>query len=460
MPRALYTTVARADALLTISTLAIALWLPIAFLVPYNDEWLRMDYLADHSVWQWTVMHTQTWVVRPTAELIMAQASAQTVRAALGSQPTADEFLRRFHAPYLALMLGLFALTAALAGALAPKRYRLPTWAAISGCLWLCIWASDELGYALYWADGYANVVLPFFVLLLGMALFCRDGALARAAATLCLLTAALGHEVLCMYASGFATLQLLRIRESTRLARVHYAALLCSLIAVLYAQGFSHGPAQRTQAYLAKTGMTYNWAGALAALRSIDPLRSAGAFLGTLALVAGSRPRLRPVLLRAEAHARTHPWYWSALCAGALISSLIPLASVGLKKAKVIVGAYSVATELFIVLAAALSYPLLSRLLEPVFVPYRRWIISVLPVLLVAAWYSPNLASYKAAYVERADLIEQAHGYMQRLLDGRDKSVRATRPCHVFIKPASGMTMRYAKQYFALRRFKERDCK
>lgn len=460
MRRALNTWVARSDGLVMIATLAVAIISPITFLVPYNDEWLRMNYLADHSVWQWTVMHVQTWVVRPTAELIMALASAQTTRPALGAHADAELFLARFHAPYLALVLGLFALMAMLATALAPKHYRFTSWSVSCGCLWLCIAASDELGYAFYWADGYANVVLPFFGLLLALALFCRDGALAHGGAALCMLGAALGHEVLCIYASGFVLLQLLRTREHPRSRRALFAALLCGLLAILYAQGFSQGPAQRTQAYLEKTGTAYNWTGALAAVRLIDPKRTAGAFLATLALIAGSRARLRPIVLRAEQHARAHPWYWLALAFGALLTSVIPLASVGLKKASVIVGAYSVATELFVILAAALSYPLLARWLEYVFAPYRNAIVTTLPVLMLALWLSPNLASYQAAFSARAELSEQASAYMQKLFAGKGKSVRTTRPCHAFIKPASGMTMRNAKQYFALARFKERDCK
>jgi hypothetical protein len=440
--------------------LAVALCFPVFFMVPYNDEWLRMNYLADHSVWQWTVMHTQTWVVRPTAELIMAVVSARTTRAALGEHATARAFLAHFHAQYLALMFSLLALLGGLAVTLAPRGHRFYAWAAGCGCLWLVIWASDELGYAFYWADGYANVVLPFTVLLIGMALICRASVLARCGAAACLIVAALGHEVLCIYSCGFMILQLLRVHEHTRRARLLYVLVLLAMLGILYAQGFSEGPAQRTQAYLAKTGSAYNLAGALKAVRMIDPLRSATAWFATLAWLAGWRARLQPSVLRAEQHAARHRWYWAALAAGALITSAIPLASVGLKKATILVAAYSVATELFIVLSAALCYPLLSALLDRVFAPYRRHIVSVLPVLLAAALVSPNLKSYRSAWAERSELREQAQAYMQTLYDNAEKTVRVTRPCHPFIKPASGMTMRNVKEYFALSRIKEVDCK
>jgi hypothetical protein len=439
-------------------SLAAALMLPIAFMVPYNDEWLRMNYLADHSVWEWTVMHTVTWVVRPTAELIMAFISARTSRPALGAHPDAAHFLTRFHALYLVLAGALLGLVGVLARLLGRGRHTLALWGTLCALLWLCIWSSDELGYAFYWADGYANVVLPFMLLLAGMTALCAERWPVRAVGALGLVLSALSHEVLCMYALGFVLLRAAWLPQP-RGERWLLALLALGLFALLYAQGFSAGPSLRSAVFAQKSGAAYNWAGAWRGIQHIDPWRSLFAFCGTLALLAIQRPWLELPLLRARAHAREHPLFWSLLALGALATCLLPLASVGLKKPRVAVAAYSVMTELFVILAAVLAYPLLDPLLERAFRAYRRTLRSALPLLLLAAYISPNLADYRSVLSERHRLRGQARAYMESLFAGRDARVRLERPCHRFVKVASTMTTRNAKQYFALRRFEERDC-
>lgn len=449
----------RVEALALVIGLACALALPVVFMVPYNDEWLRMNYLADHSVWQWTVMHTLTWVVRPTAELIMAALSKVTARPVLGAHFDAAHFLWRFHAGYWALAALLLGLCWLLARTLSAGRNTLTLWATSCALVWLCLWTSDELGYAFYWADGYANVVLPFMLLLLGMLLLCANSGPMRALGALTLAAGALGHEVLCMYAAGFLLLRAALLPQRAR-ERLLLLGLLAGLIALLYTQGYSVGPSQRSAAMAHKAGATYNWAGALNGIRHIHLGRSVLAFAGTLGLLAIYRPWIERPLGRARAHARAHRSFWSLLALGALITCLVPLASVGLKKPRVLVGAYSVMTELFVILGAVLAYPLLDPLLERVFRLYRHTLRSGLPLLLLAACLSPNLGEYRDALRELPDLRAQARQYMESLFNGRDARVRLQRPCHPFVKVASTMTTRNAKEYFALRRFEERDCR
>jgi hypothetical protein len=332
-------------------------------------------------------------------------------------------------------------------------------WAVLCGCMLICTLMSDEIGYALYWADGYANVVLPFFLMVLGLALMTRGDAWA-APGVLLLMAAALAHEVLCIFSIGYAALTLAfrKFPVHPLRWRALYVGVALLSLALLWAQSFSAGPNARSAAYLQKSGMSYNLAGVWNGLRCIDPLRTALAFLGTLGLIAAAGERLSVPLQRASKHARSNRLYWSLLCAGALLTSLLPLGTVGLKKPKVNVAAYSVATELFVIFGAALFYPLVAAPLAKLFAPYRRWVYSVVPLLFVLAAVSRNVDGYITAVTQFDALRDQARVYTETLFSAQ-KRARVTRPCHAFIKPNSGMTARTAAEYFRLEKLRELAC-
>lgn len=446
------------DAVVIAGVLAFALIAPLGFLVPFNDEWLRTNYLAGHSPWEWTVMHCQTWVVRPTAELIMSWASLVTAQRMLPQPLTAARFLLHFQLPYLALVLSLLGLLYAFAAIVAERARALSHWAFACACMLICLCVSDELGYAFYWADGYANVVLPFVLMLIGLALFARQG-VARALGCALLLLAALGHEVLCIFSCGFCVLQAFAPAARAR-ERVLTVVLLATLLAILYAQGFSAGPAERSRAYFAQTGQHYNWAGAWDGLMRISLTRSAIAIAATWASLAVMRERLSSSIVRAVRCTRERPWFCALLALGTLATSALPLASVGLKKAKFSGDAYSVASELFVILAAVFAYPWLDRWLGPALRPYRERVRSVVPVLLLVLLTSPNLSHYRAALAGASELRAAAFVYFETLLEGRGKRVRVARPCHPFNKRATGMTSRGAAEYFGVAQVKESMCR
>jgi hypothetical protein len=444
------------DALILISALVATLLVPIFFMVPYNDEWLRLNTVTERTVWDWTVYHSQTWVVRPTAELIMGFVSWMNTREALGADFNAHNFLVRFHTMYVWLEVALLGLLYVLAAVLSESWRALHALACLCGALLICIAVSDELGFAFYWCDGYANVVLPFFVMSIGLLLFLRTNAWAILGAVL-LLTAAMAHEILCIFSFGFAALALFG-RRSQRPQKLLYGVFLLACVAILWAQGFSAGPAIRSEVYLRNTGVRYNWAGVWAGIRSIDPWRSALGFAGMLALIAVAGERLRVPVQRALRDLRQNPLFWYPLPVGAALTCLLPLGTVGLKKPTIIVGAYSVATELFVLLSAALAYPLLAAALSRWTGRYRERVGSLVVVLLLVVPFSKNLASYRSAVHDFDALRGQAKAYIDTLFSGKP-NVRVTRPCHPFIKPGSGMSARNSAQYLGLQKVKEKAC-
>lgn len=449
--------VAWLDLAAIVLTLGWALVLPIVIMVPHNDEWLRLNYLADHSVVNWTIHHARTWVVRPTSELIMGFAALPNTRPALADSFNAQAFLTRFHWMYVVMVVGCFALLYANAAALAGRLRALPQLALLAALLLVCMLTADGLGYAFFWVDGYANVVMPFLLLTCGLVLLTGTRS-ARIAGVGCLLLAALGHEVMCIFAVGVSLLVVALHRRSCWTSALH-AGLIVVGAAILWAQTFSAGPEIRSATYVAKTGIRYNWQGAWNALSFIDPVRAGLAYLATLLLIAIQRERLGATLERACRDARTARAFWLLLPLGTLVTSTLPLMSVGLKKATVIVGAYSVATQLFVILAAALSYPALSSLLEPLVRGYRARVGSLLPVLALVALPSRNIALYITLATTLPELRRQAAAYTEGLFAAH-KRAHVTRPCHPFIKPASSMSERNAAQYFKLARVKEKDCK
>ena len=138
------------DALVIIALLGAVLLVPISFLVPFNDEWLRMNYLATHSVWEWTVMHAETWVVRPTGEVLLGLAALPTTRPALASEFTAETFLARLHSIYVLFALGYCALLYVNAAILARSWRALPHTLLLLLGLLTCWLMSSELAYGFY----------------------------------------------------------------------------------------------------------------------------------------------------------------------------------------------------------------------------------------------------------------------------------------------------------------------
>jgi hypothetical protein len=449
-----HTLVQSVDLAIVIAVLA-ALCVPaFFFMVPFNDEWLRMNYLADHSVWQWTVMHAQTWVVRPTAELILGYASLPNTRVALAAHFTPRAFLARFQWMYVALAV-LFWLTLYVNAAFLARR--ASAWAHTSLAFFVMIvcWAmSDELGYAFYWADGYANILIPFTLLTCGLVLLARETLPAAAGGGVLLLLAALGHEVNSIYAVGFLLLTLVLRRPIARpwLRRAILASLALACVAVVLLQLFGEGPSTRADAYFHNTGIRYDFAAAWLNVRAIDPLRAALTCLMTLAAISIYRERLNGLPQRAVDDFRSNRLFWILLALGTLATCFLPLASVGLKKARLAVSYYSVLTELYFVLFGVLLFPMLDRWLDPLFRGYRRRIGSILPLLLVLLPLSKNLASYEQSLLEWKPLRAQANAYMTALFTGNER-VHLCRPRHPYVKPVRMMTTRNEAEYFHLNR-------
>jgi hypothetical protein len=444
------------DASVVVTALVAILVVPAFFMVPYNDEWLRLNYLADHSAWQWTIYHAQTWVVRPMAELLLGWVSLPNTRPALSSNFFAYVFLARFQRLYGALALAFCGLLLAHAWILAGRLRAYAHVTLLFALMLICILMSDELGYALYWADGYANILMPFWLLMLGLYLL-TQGAVASAWGAGCVVLASLGHEVLCIYALGFVTLTLLLRRFAVKPWRYRtlYALLLIVCVGILSEQLFSAGPSTRSDVYLAKTGSRYDWAGMWLHIRQIDPLRSMIAYLATLASIATYRDRLLGLPERASADFHRNRAFWIVLLIGTVLIAFLPLAAVGLKKPRLAVSYYSVMTELFFILSGVLSFPIFNRWLRG----RRPYVGSLLPILLLVALASKNIGAYQTAFRDFASLRAQANTYMEALFRGGD-AVRLCRPAHPFSKANSTMTTRNEAQYFGIRKVKEISCR
>ena len=481
---------------------------PIRFMLPFNDEWLRINYLADKSAWEWTVMHTETWVVRPTAELIMAWAALPNTRPALAHDFTAHAFLLRFHRVYLALALTFCAMLYAQA-ALILGRFRVREGASLSALFALTCWLmADELGYAFYWTDGWANVLMPFVMITTGLALVaaCGEARLAaphapstgvaqpgsglpagasqrpdlRAGASsprldlgsgasrrrslrfcggaVLVLLGALGHEVLCIYALGVLGLFLARRRLPEHAWRLWAAraGLFALCLGIVAAQLFSAGPRARSESYLQSSGVSYDFAAAWLNVSTINPWRSLLSVLTPLAAVAIYRDHLAGLPERAAADARAHRVFWILLACGTLLLCFLPLASVGLKKGRLAVASYSVLTQLLFVALGVVLVPLLDRWSERLFRGYRRRIGSVLPLLLVLVPASGNRDGFRSAVVDNAALRREARAYMETLFHA-PKRVNLCRPNHPYVKPARMLTERNEAIYFGLEKVRHR---
>jgi hypothetical protein len=449
----------RVDLAVVLSLLLGLLLVPVVFLVPFNDEWLRINYLADHSVWEWTVMHSVTWVVRPTSEVIMGVAALPNTRAALGPDFTAEAFLRNFRLVYVALALGYCALHWLNAVILRGKWLAREETALILLAALACWLTSEEPGFGFYWIDGYGNVLMPFAFLSCGLGLLARSQTLWRAlGAAAFIVLAALGHETLCIYALGvlclFAALRRPSAEGWARWSVVVGLLVICA--AVLAAQLFSDGPRVRGQVFERSTGGAYHYDVALKNVLQIKPVAALLALLTPIFGVAIYRDQLGDLPQRAAADFARNRVFWVLLPAGTLLTSVLPLASVGLVKGQVVTSLYSTLTHLFLVLSGFLLCPMLDRWIERYSRRYRRRVGTLLPVVLLLCVTSVNRETFTEAVVRRAELQAQAHAYMEKLFTA-DKRVTVCRPKHPYVKPGRGMTDRGEQEYFHLERVRQR---
>ncbi|MET0385262.1 MAG: hypothetical protein ABW321_04850 [Polyangiales bacterium] len=440
--------------------LACVLLVPVTFLVPFNDEWLRINYLADHSVWEWTVMHTRTWVVRPTAELIMAFAALPNTRPALAHDFTPAAFLAAFHRVYvwLALVYGvlLYANAVLLSGRWLPREELTLLILGVLAC-WLC---SDELGHGFYWIDGYGNVLMPFVLLMSGLGLLARSRRVGPSLAAAGLITlAALGHEVLCIYAIGVLALAVVLRRPKLdgwpRWSTSVGLLLVCGLI--LGAQLFSAGPGVRNANYETHTGVANHYDVALQNVLQINPLRGLLCIITPIFGVAIYRDQLAELLERAVADFRRARWFWVLLVLGTLLTCVLPLASVGLKKGRVTVALYSTLTHLMLVVVGVVLCPLLDKWSARWLRGYRQRIGSVLPIALLLLAASGNRGTFREAIVKRAELQGQAVGYMTQLFEGKKRVLQLCRPKHPYVKSARNLTDNNEAIYFKLEKVRHR---
>jgi hypothetical protein len=312
---------------------------------------------------------------------------------------------------------------------------------------------SEELGFGFYWIDGYGNVLIPFVLLTSGLALLARSQKpLPLLCAGLLIILAALGHEVLCIYSLGVLGLcAALRRPESGGRARwLTCALLIVACSAILYAQLFSEGPSvNRAGHYESATGSRYHYDVALQNVLQIKPLQGLLSVLTPIFAVAIYRDHLGGLPRRAAADFSRHRLFWTLLAAGTFLTSLLPLASVGLSKGRVIVALYSTLTHLFLGLLGFVLCPMLDRWSDRLLSGYRRRIGSILPLVLLLALTTQNRESFQQAVMERAELREQARSYMSRLFESPKRLLDLCRPAHPYVKRARGLTDSGEAEYF-----------
>lgn len=448
--------VALVDLVIVFGALALVSLFPVPFLVPYNDEWQRMNVLADHSVWQWTVWHAETWVVRPTAEIILGLTSLPNSRTALANAFNAKTFLLRFHVGYYVLAGVFWALWIANAMIVAKSLRALPHATLMFFGVLVCWLMSDELGFGFYWADSYGTILIPFVLLTCGLPLICREDWRLVAGGGLLLLVAGLGHEVWSIFSAGFLVIALMlrRPAEQPWHLRAIQSATLAVMLTVVWVQLFGEGPGLRNEHYLASAGTRYDFASAWLNIREIHPLRAIVATLAPLFAIALYRDRLEPTIARATADFQRHRWFWILLAAGALATAFLPLGSAGLKKGRLAVSYYSVFTYLWFVLLGVVLYPIADAWLERGSRAFRRRVPSVIPALLLAAAVSGNFGDFRDAVKYWTPLRNEARNYMELLFAAQfipNYHVRLCRPPHPYSKPGRIMTDQNEAIYFRL---------
>lgn len=442
------------DLLVVVALLGSVLIVPIFFMVPYNDEWLRLNYLSSHSVWQWTVMHAETWVVRPTGELILGLEALPNTRPALAQDFTPETFLARFHAVYVGNALAYCALLYVNAAILARSWRALPHFLLLLFGLLTCWLLSSELEYAFYWSDGYANILVPFTLCCCGLPLLMRPHRLAVAGGALFVLAGALGHEVVAIYTLGFLLLALAFRRPEARPwhMRALWAALFVVLLALVLWQLFGEGPMIRNDQYLRTVGKRYDLESAWLNVKAIHPLRAPLSVISAPLAISIYRDWLGILPARAAEDMRRQRWFWISLALGTLTTSLLPLFSVGLKKGRLAISYYSVSTHLFFGLLGVLFYPFMSDLLERALGTYRRKLGSIIPIAIVLGLASGNITEFRAVLDKYRPLRAEAHDYMRALFDApRDRRLQICRPKHPYSKPGRKLTDHSEEEYFGI---------
>jgi hypothetical protein len=279
-----------------------------------------------------------------------------------------------------------------------------------------------------------------------------KPSTLALSLGAVLVVIAALGHEVMCCYGLGFTLLRLMLRKPSVRpwLHRGILLALLVLCFAILWVQLFGAGPSARSDFYFQNTGIRYDFASAWLNIKEMDPLRVVAICLAVFFIIGAYRDRLSYLPQRAVADLRRHRLFWASLIVGTLLTCFLPLASVGLKKARLAVSYYSVLTYLFFILLAVLLYPLVDGVIARALRGYRQHLRSLLPALIAVALVSPNIGQYRAAAQDFSELRGQARAYMEALFTGQRK-VTLCRPRHPFTKPGRRMTARNEAEYFGL---------
>jgi hypothetical protein len=322
-----------------------------------------------------------------------------------------------------------------------------------------CWLTSDEPGFGFYWIDGYGNVLIPFALLTCGLALMARSQSMLPAlAAAVLIVLAALGHETLCIYALGVLCLfAALRRPKSDGWARWSVCmGLIVVCGAVLAAQLFSDGPRVRGDNYQRTSGGTYHYDLALQNVLQIKPVAGLLAVLTPIFGVAIYRDHLGDLPERAAADFARNRLFWALMAAGTLLTSVLPLASVGLVKGHVGTSLYSTLTHLFFVLFGFLLCPMVDRYSERLLRWYRQRVGSVLPIVALLCVSSGSRETFTQALVRRSELQDQAHEYMDKLFKAQ-KRVNVCRPRHPYVKPGKGMTDRGEAEYFRLERVRQR---
>lgn len=445
------------DLSIVFGALAVVSLVPVFFMVPHNDEWLRMNYLAAHSVWEWTMVHAETWVVRPTAEVILGFASLPNTRPALEHDFTVETFLGRFHAIYVVLIVAYWAMLYANAAIIAKSLRALPHATLMFFALLVCWLVSDELGFAFYWADGYANIMMPFTMFTCGLPLLFRTDLRANIAGAVLALLGGMGHEVVSIFGVGALGLALVLRRplEHAWRQRAVQGVLLAVSLALVWWQLFGEGPMIRNDHYAANVGKRYDLPNAWLNIQQISPLRAFAATLAPIVAIAIYRDRLQRTIDAAVADFRRQRWFWILLALGALVTAFLPLGSVGLKKGRLAVSYYSVFTYLWFILFGVLLYPMLDRFVARWLRGYRVRFATLLPALLLVVACSKNIAEFQTAATNFGQLRLEAQTYMQMLFAAQatpERKLRLCRPRHPYSKPGRMMTDRNEEEYFRIK--------
>lgn len=452
--RKLSTIVLAVDLLVVLGLLAAVLLVPIAFLVPFNDEWLRMNYLATHSVWEWTLMHAETWVVRPTAEIILAVCSLPITRPALAHDFTVDAFLVRFQGVYVLLAVLYWAMLYVNGTILARGLRALPHTLLIFFGLLTCWLMASELTYAFYWADGYGNVLMPFTLCCCGLPLIVREKPIVALSGALVAIAGALGHEVIAIYVLGFLLVALVfrRPQRHPWWMRAIWATLFALCLGIVLWQLFGTGPSIRAEQYLKNVGKSYDFKSAWMNVKEIHPLRAVVSLLSMPLAIAIYRDRVGALADRARADFERQRSFWILLAFGTFLTAFLPLGSAGLKKGRLAVSYYSVFAHLLFALDGVVLYPIIGRWLERVLVRYRRSVGSLLPLLLLIVACSGNIGEYREAVTKLKPLRAEAFTYMHKLFDApKGPRLYVCRPRHSYSKPGKMLTNRNEQEYFGL---------